>query len=362
MSLFSPFTIKDVTFKNRIGVSPMCQYSAIDGVANDWHLVNAGSRAVGGAGMVMVEATAVTPEGRISPGDLGLWNDTQQDALRRIATFIEGEGSVPAIQIAHAGRKASADVPWNGGEPLSVEEGGWRPIYGPSAIPFDAHWPVPEALDDARLNRITQAFVDSARWALEAGFKVLEIHAAHGYLLNSFLSPLTNHRTDTYGGSFENRTRLLKEVVQAVQTVWPQNLPLWVRISATDWVEGGWDAEQSVRLAAVLKDLGVDVMDVSTGGMMPDARIPSEAGYQVPFAEQIRKETGMVTAAVGLITEAKRAEAIVQNEQADFVLLARELLRDPYWPLHAAYELGVDVSWPNQYYRAKPRLPQLQRT
>jgi 2,4-dienoyl-CoA reductase-like NADH-dependent reductase (Old Yellow Enzyme family) len=360
MALFQPLTIKDITFRNRIGVSPMCQYSAQDGMATDWHLVHLGSRAVGGAGMVMVEATAVTPEGRISPDDMGLWNDAQTEPLQWIAEFIHSQGAVPAIQIAHAGRKASTDVPWQGGKPLSPEQGGWSSILAPSAIPFDAESQTPQAMTGNDIQRLRRAFQQTAQRAVDAGFQVLELHAAHGYLLNEFLSPLANHRTDAYGGSFENRIRLLKEITADVRDVWPERYPLFVRISATDWKEGGWTVDDSVALAAQMKQWGVDGVDVSSGGMVPDAKIEVGPGYQVPFSERIRREAGLATAAVGMITEPHQAEAIIQNGQADMVLLAREFLRDPYWPLHAAQALGVDVPWPEQYHRAKPRLPQLQ--
>lgn len=358
MALFDSLTLRSVTFRNRIGISPMCQYSSENGFANDWHMVHLGSRAVGGAGLVMVEATAVTPEGRISPGDMGLWSENHIEPLRRIAHFIESQGAVPAIQIAHAGRKASVSVPWEGDHPIPTELGGWSPIFAPSAIPFKSDWQTPQALDKAGINRIKQAFVDTAKRALEAEFKVLELHAAHGYLVHEFLSPLSNHRTDEYGGSFENRIRLVCEISQAVREVWPAHLPLFIRISATDWAEGGWDIEQSVRLAKTLKNLGVDLIDVSSGGLTPDAKIPVGPGYQVPLAERIRAEAGIATAAVGMITEVRQANEIIQTGQADMVLFARESLRDPYWPLHAAYELGVAVPWPVQYQRAKPRLLQ----
>lgn len=361
MSLFSPLKIRDIEFRNRIGVSPMCQYSSDDGFATDWHLVHLGSRAVGGAGMVMVEATAVTPEGRISPADLGLWKDEHTEALKPIARFIEAQGAVPAIQIAHAGRKASTAAPWEGGDPVDPSQGGWTPIIAPSAIPFDEQSQTPEALSEAGIQGIVKAFADTAKRALEAGFKVVEIHAAHGYLLHQFLSSLSNQRTDAYGGSFENRARIVKEIVQAVRQVWPEQYPLFIRFSATDWVEGGWDVEQSVRLSTELKPLGVDLVDVSSGALVPYAKIQVGPGYQVPFAEQIRKEADIATAAVGMITDAAQADEIIRNGQADMVLLARELLRDPYWPLHAAFELGVDAEWPKQYQRAKPRLKQLQR-
>ncbi len=360
MSLFSPLQIKDIEFKNRIGVSPMCQYSSEDGFATDWHLVHLGSRAVGGAGLVIVEATAVEPGGRISPSDLGLWKDEHIEPLRRIARFIESQGSVPGIQIAHAGRKASTAAPWEGGGPVSQEQGGWSPLVSASEISFDSESQMPQGLTESGIAEIRKAFVDTARRALQAGFKVLELHAAHGYLLHQFLSPLSNRRTDAYGGSFENRIRLVTEITRDVRQVWPEHLPLFVRISSTDWVEGGWDAEQSVQLAMALKALGVDLIDVSSGGLVPDAKITVGPGYQVPFAEQIRKEANILTAAVGMITDAAQADAVVRNGQADMVLLARELLRDPYWPLHAAHSLEADAEWPRQYQRAKPRLKQLQ--
>lgn len=357
MALFEPFTLRTVTLRNRIGISPMCQYSAQDELADDWHLVHLGSRAVGGAGMVMVEATAVTPEGRISPGDLGLWTDGQIEPLRRIARFLDSQGSVPAIQIAHGGRKASAAAPWLGGYSLTPEEGGWQPVLAPSAIPFDEGWPTPQAVDEAGIRRLRQAFVDAARRAWLAEYQILEIHAAHGYLLHEFLSPLSNQRTDAYGGSFENRTRLLKEIVSEIRaTAWPEHLPLFVRISATDWVDGGWDVEQSTKLTLELKALGVDLLDVSSGGLVPHAKIPVQAGYQVPFAEEIRQKAGLCTAAVGMITEPTQAEEVLTRQQADLVLIARESLREPYWPLKAAHQLGVDLPWPVQYERAKPRL------
>jgi 2,4-dienoyl-CoA reductase-like NADH-dependent reductase (Old Yellow Enzyme family) len=361
MSLFSAFKIKEVEFKNRIGVSPMCQYSCEDGFATDWHLVHLGSRAIGGAGLVIAEATAIEPNGRISPADLGLWKDEQIEPLRRIAHFIESQGSVAGIQIGHAGRKASTAAPWEGDQALSPAQGGWLPIVSASNIPFDANDPVPEALTEAGILTIRRQFVDTARRALHAGFKLLEIHAAHGYLLHQFLSPLSNQRTDQYGGSFDNRIRVVKEVTRDIREVWPEKYPLLIRISATDWVEsGGWDIEQSIQLARELKALGIDLVDVSSGGSVPHAKIPVGPGYQVSFAERIRKEADIMTAAVGMLTEATQVDHIVRSGQADLVLLARELLRDPYWPLHAAHQLGIDVQWPNQYQRAKPRLKQLQ--
>ncbi|PRY54656.1 2,4-dienoyl-CoA reductase-like NADH-dependent reductase (Old Yellow Enzyme family) [Arcticibacter pallidicorallinus] len=350
--LFEPIRVRSIEFRNRIVVSPMCQYSAEEGFANDWHMVHLGSRAVGGAGLVIAEATAVSPEGRISPGDLGIWLDDHIPALSRIATFIHEQGSVAGIQIAHAGRKASHDAPWNGGAFLSEHEGGWKTV-GPSAIPFAAGDSLPHSLTPEGLENVIIDFHAAAKRALEAGFKVLEIHAAHGYLLHEFLSPLSNFRSDEYGGSFENRIRLLVEVIEAVRKVWPDELPLFVRISATDWVEGGWTSEDSVRLASVLKEKGVDVIDCSTGGNVPNAEIPAGPNYQVPFAENVKRESGMMTGAVGIITSAQQAEDILQNGQADFVLLAREMLRDPYFPMHAAQQLGVDIKWPLQYERAK---------
>lgn len=358
MSLFSPFQLRDVVFRNRIGISPMCQYSCEDGFATDWHLVHLGSRAVGGAAMVMAEATAVTPEGRISPQDLGIWKDAHIEPLARVARFIQEQGAVPAIQIAHAGRKASTAAPWNGGQPVSIAEGGWSPVLAPSAIPFDESSQTPHAMTLADIEALKVAFADAAGRALKAGFQVLELHAAHGYLLHSFLSPLSNQRTDAYGGSLENRMRLLLEITIEARQIWPETLPLWVRISASDWAEGGWDVEQSVQLAIELKQRGVDLIDVSSGGAVPDAKIQTGPGYQVPFAEKIRQEAGIPTAAVGMITEAQQANAIIENGQADMALLARESLRDPYWPLHAAHQLGVDQAWPKQYERGKPRVRQ----
>jgi 2,4-dienoyl-CoA reductase-like NADH-dependent reductase (Old Yellow Enzyme family) len=351
-SLFEPLTLRGVSFRNRVGVSPMCQYSSVDGFATDWHVVHLGSRAVGGSGLVLTEATAVTPEGRISPYDLGIYKPEHVDTLARIARFVEAQGAVPGMQLSHAGRKASTDAPWKGGKPLSDAEGGWSPIVAPSAIPFGRHSQVPQALDAAGIARIVTAFRDAAHRALDAGMRVIELHGAHGYLLHEFLSPLSNHRTDGYGGSFENRIRLIVEVTQAVRTVWPDALPLLARISGTDWVEGGWDIEQSVELARVLAPLGVDLIDCSSGGLVPGAKIPVAPGYQVEIAERVRREAGVPTAAVGLITGAAQAEDVVRSGRADMVFLARQLLRDPYWPLHAARELGANVVWPVQYQRA----------
>ena len=357
-SLFEPLKLRELTLRNRIGVSPMCQYSSRDGFANDWHLVHLGSRAVGGAGLVIAEATAVTPEGRISPQDLGIWQDAHVENLSRITRFIEEHGAVPAIQLAHAGRKASTAAPWEGRRYVGEDEGGWRPILAPSPLPFDDDAVVPQALDEAGIARLIRAFRDGATRALEAGFQVVEIHAAHGYLLHEFLSPLANRRDDRWGGDFEGRARLLREVVEAVREVWPERLPLFVRISATDWAEDregeSWDLAQSVELARGLGPLGVDLVDCSSGGLIPGVQIPVEPGYQCPFAEAIRRDAGISTAAVGLITEPRQAEAIVAGGRADLVLLARELLRDPHWPLRAAGALGVDLEWPDQYARAKP--------
>ncbi|MFP4598503.1 MAG: NADH:flavin oxidoreductase/NADH oxidase [Persicimonas sp.] len=351
--LFSPLELRSVRLRNRIGVSPMCMYSSEDGFANDWHLVHLGARAAGGAGLVIMEATAVSPEGRISPADMGIWSDAHVDSLRRCTQFIEDQGAVAGIQLAHAGRKASTAEPWKGGGYLDEQEDGWRPILAPSAIPFGPDAPTPQELDQTDIERLIEAFQQGAGRALEAGFRLVEIHAAHGYLLHEFLSPLSNHRTDAWGGSWENRTRLLREVVGAIREVWPDELPLLVRISATDWVEGGWDLDQSVELARMLAPLGVDLVDCSSGGTVPDADVPVAKGYQVDFATRIRSETGMPTAAVGLITEPAQAQTIIKEGLADLVLMAREFLRSPSWPLHAAAELGVDVEWPDQYKRAK---------
>lgn len=350
--LFTPLKIGDVTFRNRAFVSPMCQYSSRDGMPNDWHLVHLGSRAVGGAGLVMVEASAVTPEGRITPGDSGLWSDAHAEAFQRITRFIREHGAVPGIQLAHAGRKASTDLPWLGGKPLTPEAGAWTTV-APSAVPFADGYPSPQALSVAELDGAVAAFVAAARRARDAGFQCIEVHMAHGYLLHEFLSPLANHRDDDYGGSLENRMRFPLRVAAAVREAWPASLPLLARISASDWVEGGWDIEQSVALCRRLKEIGVDLIDCSSGGVIADARVPAGPGYQTPFAERIRREAGIATAAVGLITEAAQAEHILRTGQADAVFLAREMLRDPYWPLHAAAKLRVDVPWPVQYQRAK---------
>ncbi|GAA4016370.1 NADH:flavin oxidoreductase/NADH oxidase [Hymenobacter fastidiosus] len=331
-------------------------YSSQDGFANDWHLVHLGSRAVGGAGLVITEAAAVSPEGRITPDDLGIWQDEHIEGLRRITSFIREQGAVVGIQLAHAGRKASTYTSWKGAGRVPEAEGGWQTV-APSAGPFAANYPIPVALDAAGLNKVVADFRAAAGRALAAGFQLIELHAAHGYLLHEFLSPLSNQRTDAYGGSFENRIRLLLEVVAATRAVWPAELPLLVRLSATDWTAGGWTADDSVALAAILKTKGVDLIDCSSGGNVPTAAIPVGPLYQVPFAERLKREAGVLTGAVGLITTAAEAEAILSNGQADLVLLARELLRDPYFPLHAAHELGEEVVWPDQYVRARPRRP-----
>jgi 2,4-dienoyl-CoA reductase-like NADH-dependent reductase (Old Yellow Enzyme family) len=348
--LFSPLWIRDISFNNRIVVSPMCQYSSRDGMADDWHLVHLGSRAVGGAGLIFTEATAVSQEGRISPADLGIWKDEHVEGLRRIVKFVRGQGSEIGIQLAHAGRKASMSEPWNGGK--LVSKGGWRPV-APSAIAFDEGYAEPAELSPEGIGQVVDDFKAAARRAMLAGFKVVEIHSAHGYLLHEFLSPLSNKRTDRYGGSWENRVRLLTEVVEAVRVVWPAGYPLFVRISASDWVEGGWSPEDSVRLAGLLKGLGVDVIDCSSGGLVPRVKIPVGPGYQVPFAQRVRA-AGILTAAVGMITGAAQAEAILAAGQADLIVMAREFLRDPYFPLRAAGELGfAGIHWPLQYERAK---------
>jgi 2,4-dienoyl-CoA reductase-like NADH-dependent reductase (Old Yellow Enzyme family) len=352
--LFTPLTLRGITLKNRIVISPMCQYSAEDGFTNDWHLVHLGSRAVGGAALIILEATAVAPEGRITPDDLGIWKDEHIPGLRRINDFMKAHGAVAGVQLAHAGRKASHSSPWKGGAVVPASEGGWTTV-APSAVPFTENEPVPHELTLAEIQQVIEDFRVATRRSLEAGFQVIELHAAHGYLLHEFFSPLSNQRTDQYGGSFENRVRLLLEVTEATRAEWPTELPLIVRISATDWTEGGWTAEESVQLAKLLKDRGVDLIDCSTGGNVATAPIPVGPGYQVQFAEQVKREANIPTGAVGLITDAQQAEDIIASGQADLVLLARESLRDPYFPLHAAFELGVDMPWPNQYERAKPR-------
>ena len=351
--LFDPLTLRTITFLNRVFVSPMCEYSCDDGFANEWHLVHLGSRAVGGAGLVMTEATAVAPEGRISPEDLGLWKDDHVEPLARIVRFIKSQGSVAGIQLAHAGRKASTYRPWSGSGSVPKSKGGWT-VLGPSAEAFAGNFPIPRAMSRDDIAAVTSHFAQAAERAHRAGFEVVEIHAAHGYLLHEFLSPLSNHRTDEYGGSFENRTRIVLDTVKAVRAAWPQGLPLFVRISATDWVDGGWDITQSVALAHVLKPLGVDLIDCSSGGNVATATVPMGPGYQIPFADQIRRDAGVPTAAVGLITTPAQAEHIVFTGQADAVFIARELLRDPYFPLRAARELGQEITWPAQYLRASP--------
>ena len=349
--LFTPLRLRDVEFSNRIGISPMCQYSAVDGFANDWHFAHLGVRAVGGAGLVMVEATAVARDGRITHGCTGLWSEEQVEQLARIARFLKSHGSVPGIQLAHAGRKASAQLPWNGDSALSPPEGAWQTV-APSAIPFAAGWHTPRALTPSEIQDLAKDFSSATRRALQAGFEVVEIHAAHGYLLNEFLSPLANQRSDHYGGSFENRTRFLREVIEAVRSEWPARLPLFLRISASDWAEGGWTIEDSVELAKMVKPLGIDLIDCSSGGTVAYAKMQLGPGYQVPFSEAVRSRGGIATAAVGMITEPRQAEAIIKAGQADLVLLARESLRDPYWPIHAAKALGVAPLVPNQYLRA----------
>jgi 2,4-dienoyl-CoA reductase-like NADH-dependent reductase (Old Yellow Enzyme family) len=353
-SLFDPLPIRGLTLPNRIVVSPMCEYSSIDGYANDWHLVHLGSRAVGGAGLIMTEAAAVAPEGRISPQDLGIWSDAHIEFLSRITRFIHSQGSVAGIQLAHAGRKASTYRPWDGEGAVPEESGGWKNVFAPSPVPFATNYPIPQALTLEGIQAVVRSFVKAARRAREAGFRVIEIHAAHGYLISEFLSPLANHRTDQYGGSFENRIRLLLEVVAAVRNSWPERSPLFVRISATDWADGGWTVDESVELAKHLKNAGVDLVDCSSGGNAPPTRIPVGPGYQTPFAERIRREADILTGAVGMITSPAQADHIIRTEQADLTIIAREFLRDPYWPLRAGRELGYPVPWPVQYVRSAP--------
>lgn len=352
--LFSPLQLREVTFRNRITVSPMCEYSSTDGFANNWHLVHLGSRAVGGAGLVLTEAAAVSPEGRISIHDLGIWKDEHLPMLQIITAFITEQGAVPGIQLAHAGRKASTLRPWEGSKALPAEDGGWQ-VVAPSAIPFNDVYPMPVVLTETGIRKVKDDFEAAAIRALKAGFRVIEIHGAHGYLLHNFLSPLSNHRTDEYGGSFENRIRLLVETVERVRAVWPAQYPLLLRISATDWAEGGWNPDESVKLAAIVKEKGVDLVDCSSGGLAAHQQIKVGPLYQVPFAEKIRKEAGIATGAVGLITTPEEAESVIANGRADMVLMAREMLRDPYFPLRAAHVLGGEVKWPVQYERAKPR-------
>jgi 2,4-dienoyl-CoA reductase-like NADH-dependent reductase (Old Yellow Enzyme family) len=351
LHLFTPLQLRDVRLRNRIAVSPMCEYSCVDGMANDWHFVHLGSRAVGGAGAVIAEATAVEQRGQISPADLGLWKDTQIEPLKRIATFIADHGAVPGIQLAHAGRKASTDKPWLGGKPLTAANGAWQPV-APSAVAFSPQHATPHELSLAEIDQVVGAFAAASQRALTAGFELLEIHSAHGYLLHEFLSPLSNMRTDGYGGSLQNRMRFPQRVIAAVRAVWPERLPLFLRISATDWVDGGWSPEDSVELARLAKSEGVDLIDCSSGGNIAGAAIPLAPGYQAPFAEKIRHEANIASGAVGLITDPRQADTIVRTGQADVVLLARELLRDPYWPIRAALTLGVTAPIPPQYSRA----------
>jgi 2,4-dienoyl-CoA reductase-like NADH-dependent reductase (Old Yellow Enzyme family) len=354
--LFSPLHIRSITFRNRLVVSPMCMYSSEDGFANDWHLVHLGSRAVGGAGLVFTEAIAVEPHGRISPNDLGIWKDEHIEMLSRITAFIKQHGAVPGTQLAHAGRKASTQRPWDGGKPIhDPTQGGWKPV-GPSPIPFNTNYAVPDELSHAEIQKIKAAFAAAARRALQAGFEVIEVHGAHGYLLHEFLSPISNQRTDEYGGNLENRERLMLEVVQAIRKEWPEHLPLMVRLSATDWLPDqpdSWKLEDTIHLSARLKNYGVDMIDVSSGGNAHNQQLQVGPGYQVEFAKAVRREAGIMTTAVGLITGAEQADRIVRSGQADMVAMARELLRDPYFPLHAARELGHDIRWPDQYLRAK---------
>ena len=355
-ALFSPLVLRSLTLRNRVGVSPMCQYSSENGFATDWHLVHLGAFATGGAGLVLTEAAAVTPEGRISPQDLGIWDDAHVPMLQRITAFCRAQGAVMGIQLAHAGRKASTRRPWERpGGTVPVSKGGWDNVMAPSAVPFSATDPSPHALSLDGIAHVIASFRAAAVRALDAGFQVAELHAAHGYLLHEFLSPIANERTDHYGGSFENRTRLLLDVTDAVRTVWPAELPMLVRISATDWADGGWTIEESVQLATLLRGRGVDLIDCSSGGLAAHQQIAIGPGYQVPFARRIRAESGVPTAAVGLITDAVQAEQIVADGSADMVLLARELLRNPRWPLEAAHELGANISWPPQYERARLR-------
>ncbi len=350
--LFSPLQLRDVILKNRIVVSPMCQYSSVDGFANDWHLVHLGTRAVGGAALVFTEATAVTPEGRISPDDLGIWKDDHIPFLKRITTFIEQQGAVPAMQLAHAGRKASHASPWKGRKIVLPGEGGWQTV-SPSSIPFSEGDIVPQSLTKEEIKDLVSSFGKAAKRALEAGFRIVEIHAAHGYLVNEFLSPLSNNRTDDYGGSFTNRIRFLTEIVREVRKTIGEKVPLFVRISATEWVDGGWNVEDSVALAKVLKEMSVDVIDCSSGGNNANQKIQTGPMYQVPFAEQVKKEAQVLTGAVGMITTAQQCEEILKDGKADLIIMARQILREPYFPLHAAHDLGVDIPWPDQYDRAK---------
>ncbi len=351
-TLFSPIKLREIEFRNRIFVSPMCQYSCEDGLPSDWHLVHLGARAVGGAALVMAEATAVSPEGRISPWDSGIWTENHAQRFKRISSFIREQGAVPGIQLAHAGRKASVDVPWRGGRTLTEDENGWQPI-APSAIPFQRLSPVPREMAEEDIATVVSQFSAAAERSLAAGFEVLEIHMAHGYLLHEFLSPLSNRRADRWGGALENREAFPLKTAAAVRRVWPERLPLFVRISCTDWMEGGWDLNQSIHFCRGLKEIGVDLIDCSSGGTAPDAVIPAGPGFQTPFSAAIRREAGIATGAVGLITDPVQAEQVLLTGQADAVMMGRELLRSPYWPMQAARVLGADHPWPDQYKRAK---------
>jgi len=351
-SLFEPLVLRSLRLRNRIAVPPMCQYSAADGIAADWHLAHYGALAAGGVGAIVIEATAVAPEGRITPNDLGLWNDAQVEPLARVARFVAAQGATPGIQLAHAGRKGSTARAWDGGGPLMPANGGWE-VLSSSAMAFADGHPVPRALDEAGIEGVIEAFRAAARRARTAGFQFIEVHGAHGYLLHQFLSPLVNQRTDRWGGAFENRTRLALEITRAVRAEWPDELPVWMRLSGTDWAEGGWDIEQTVRLSAQLRELGVDLIDVSSGGAVSWQKPVVGPGYQVPLAERVRREAHVRTGAVGLITEPAQAEAILRDGKADVVLLGRELLRDPRWPQRAAKALGAEIAWPPQYLRAK---------
>jgi len=350
--LFSPLKLRELEFKNRVFVSPMCQYSAIEGTAQPWHLVHLGTRASGGAGLVMAEATGVSPEARISPQDLGLWTREHAQALKPVTDFIHSQNSVSAVQLAHAGRKAGTAAPWNGAKPVPLNQGGWIPV-GPSPIPYNEGYQTPKEMDATDINKVLVDFENSTRLAQEAGFQVVEVHMAHGYLLHEFLSPLSNQRKDQYGGSLENRMRFPLQVAERVRKTWPQHLPVFARISASDWAEGGWDIEQSIVLSRALKNLGIDLIDCSSGGNVPWQKIPVVPEYQVPFAEKIKAQVDITVGAVGLITEAQQAENILQSQKADVIFLARELLRNPYWPLKAAHDLGEPLVWPRQYDRGK---------
>jgi len=351
-TLFSPLTIKGITLKNRICVSPMCQYSSIDGFANEWHFVHLGSRAVGGASLILTEATAISPEGRISPNDLGLWKDDHIEKLLQITNFIRQQGTVTGIQLSHSGRKGSTMVPWEGHHAVDIDKGGWQAL-APSAVPYSENYPFPKELDEEGIHKILADFRSAAQRAINAGFEIIEIHASHGYLLHQFLSPLSNHRKDKYGGSFENRIRFLLEVIETVKAVLPIDTPLFVRIPGTDWVEGGWNGEDAIALSKVLKNKDVDLVDVTTGGLSHDQQIPVGPAYQMPFASKIKKGTGILTSTVGLITNAVQAESILVNEDADLILMAREFLRDPYFPLTAAADLNEHIKWPIQYERSR---------